>query len=243
MKRNLLVFVIVGLVLFGGCTENMDFLTAPEISNNRAVAASANYQDSTLSDSPIVDIVEQDGKYYVVEEGECSVDPSEYHIVNITAYSHYLHKLKTVVEAGYIEFKSDNMVRGYLNKIRVLIKMIDSENYTGAIEKGLHDLYKHTHLWLTNENQVKGIDTFLYFTNWMIENQEILYETDSIIVAIIIGIVAGVSIWTILHGLAIKCDLCATCFDNVEKSAITNETTFEYEANKCKEAAICANCL
>ena len=172
MKKITLFLMVIAMVSFWSC-ENTQTPMEPVVGTTGELSTFSNESNNVVIDSDLIDICEIDGTAYVIpSDDDCStIDFSEYVLVN-PQYTHFLIIIKEWVDEGHIEFAQDNMANAYYNKLDVLIKMLEAENFNGATHKGLNDVYKHTNTWITNENQRIAFNSMLEITQWMIDHPD-----------------------------------------------------------------------
>ena len=193
-KKNIAMVMVVLVAVIGlvyaGCSKNADMQTTPKEGmcfKNLSSEAIDNFE----IDSPLFDIVVIGNNGYIIKNflnntictettgRNDNFDISDYKYIKVEPkYTKFLYRIKWVVSANLIEFKKHKYKTPYLNKIGILIKMIENGNFYATLEKGLHDVYKHTLQWVNNQDDIDIINGYFELTKWMIDNPDKeLYET------------------------------------------------------------------
>ncbi len=146
MKKLFLLFVVVGLVLFIGCSENAEMQTTPEIGEKQIVQANSNnLEENCVTFS----VYEENGiELYRVEN--CSgnifkiiVDENDFNKEEIKVLRHpqrfyYLSHLINQIEENVILLRSNQNKRLLLNKLESLQR--SNASYNGTYNKIYNDI-------------------------------------------------------------------------------------------------------
>ena len=198
MKRNLLILVIVGLVLFGGCSEKLEFtpLLLPNHSDVGMNSLSANKESvktTSFTDQIENQMILKDGNYYFLpqEVFECAdiseIDFSKFILPSdsLTESSllsrtdsilpeqldatYFLRLFLSYIDEGSILFTSDNGKKAFVNKLNVVLKMFDNANGIAIFNKGFKDLYNYASKAFEKEADMDLLHEFLGLSEWVYE--------------------------------------------------------------------------
>ncbi len=182
MKRNLLLFVIVGLVLFGGCTEKADLQTVPLAPLNEGGAS--------------LDI------NYFSENNDTGKDER---ILMKFLGTDRLNPIKAVLELlenDTFQMVSDNGKKVLRNKLEAIVLMYKENNPKGAINKLCKDLLPKVVGAFTNCYEGEAVKQFLVIQKILFENPDIPSNANfmpsaqlaPIIIAAIIAAAAAITV-------------------------------------------------
>ncbi len=130
MKRNLLILVIVGLVLFLGCSEQADMQTTPESPFHKSISL-----ESTK--------INVNGYKYLIDEYR-EMNPRLYTVEK----DYFLKLIYRGIETGRIIFSNEKHSTAFNNKLRATYYMIKKGNYKGAIQRINSDLLDKVDKWI-----------------------------------------------------------------------------------------------
>ncbi|MCK4642326.1 hypothetical protein KAU32_01690 [bacterium] len=175
IKRNLFMLVVVGLVLFLGCSDKTDFQTVPfDVKSQKSdISGLMLTNESQLNGGEIVWAHTKDGfeiirierlnsgKYAAISEGSQG-RPTEFHELLHYKNEFFLMVLRNYINNGLVQFVDDTKKKIYVNELEKIIK--SNISHTGLYNKIQHDLLKKAKKWTTNQYHYAIIETYLELT-------------------------------------------------------------------------------
>ena len=251
--RIFIISAALSLLLFTGCSEDRNVFQP--LSENEAVnegIAQSVAPNTDAIDSDVLEIVVINNAGYVVYRNQESLrvvtksssdqnfNISDYRYIQVDPkYTHYLYKLLSLLNSGIMEFKKASFEKPFKNKVSVLIKMIEHGNFYGALEFGLHDIYKHSYSWIRDRYQLSLVVSYLEATKWMLNNPDMdLYDVDGMWEVCYCGRTSATVITDLLmhhYGCTVSSSCLAKCIENWGSSScatITGEETCEEKCDK-----------
>ncbi len=198
MKGNLLLFVMAGLVLFGGCSERLEFtplLTQnySDVGMNMLSSGEKSVKTINFTDQIENQMIFKDGNYYFLPQEvlECAditeidfskfilpIDsPTDKSLLSKTGSilpedldaTYFLRLFLSYIDEDSILFTSDNAKKAFVNKMNVVLKMFDNANGIAIFNKGFNDLYNYAGRAFQKEADMDLLHEFLGLSEWVYE--------------------------------------------------------------------------
>ncbi len=172
MKKNLLLFVIVGLVLFGGCSEKIEIPTQPDYQysarsfENEDYYSGYKYITITINDMcNVKSICEDDAVTNENGNTTQSIAEESYAMSTQILISYFR---ETLIRDGF-QLNNKALLKAFLGKIGALEKMIESSDVEGIKNKIMNDLLPFTEKWMSGSS-VRTAGWILELVHFMAEN-------------------------------------------------------------------------
>ncbi|MCK4642656.1 hypothetical protein KAU32_03370 [bacterium] len=142
------MLVVVGLVLFAGCSEKIQTPLFSSENSSKYSVSNENYS-----------FIEYGDQFYWNYEQFYSIEHN-----SLNCFLHFIESGKDSVE-----FKNSGVSHAWINKLNVVRKMVISKNYHGAREKLNRDLMQFVDNVVINQIKRDNIIALLEITDFMLQ--------------------------------------------------------------------------